>query len=113
MPDELSERETELDLARATGTCTPLAAIALDDTDGARGLTEEASTLEEPERESPRTREEKEGSATVIAFECLCCAWCSSVWIFSCFLRSWGRLKGLLQTSQTWGFKGVWTEAAL
>jgi len=28
------------------------------------------------------------GSTTVIALECLCWAWCSSVWIFSCFFRS-------------------------
>lgn len=39
-----------------------------------------------------------------MAFECLCWAWCSSVCIFSCFLRSCGRLKGFLQIY--WGMKG-------
>ena len=40
------------------------------------------------------------GSGTVTAFECLCWAWCSSVCIFSCYLRSCGRLKDFLQI---WG----------
>lgn len=35
--------------------------------------------------------------AAVTAFECLWWAWCSSVWIFSCFLRSCGRLNDFWQ----------------
>ena len=108
LPEEASERDTEPDFARATGTS--IRGVA----DNVEEEVEETFGFEETVAggsglPSPRTREEKEGSETVMAFECLCWAWCSSVCIFSCFLRSCGRLNGLLQTSQMWGLRGVCT----
>ena len=68
VPEEPSDKDTELDLARAIGTS--ILVVAED-----FGLDSGLSWA----MESPRTREEKAGSATVMALECLCCAWCSSV----------------------------------